>query len=250
MAATATQVPEVSTNSIARIFGVFFSPKETFISIAQRPTWLVPVLLSLVVSVALMVVFTKRVGWERITERQIALNASTEARLDALPPGQKAQQMRIIAAVTEGVAISIAVAGPFLFTLMFAAIFLGLFKLGYGVQIDLKTSMGVVAYAYVPLILKALLGILVVSLKDPSQVDVQNYLASNPGAFLSPETARWLVVLASQIDLFAIWIVILLAMGYSVASRKKVSFVGAFAGIACLWIAYLIVITGIAAATS
>ncbi|HKQ85321.1 MAG TPA: Yip1 family protein [Candidatus Acidoferrales bacterium] len=251
MASTATQAPEESGNSIGRIWGVLFSPKATFAAIAQKPTWLAPVLLSLVVSIALVTVFTNRVGWQRFTERQIALNPSAQARMDQLSPEQRATQIAIVTKITEFATIGIAVTGPFLFTLIFAAIFLGLFKLGYGAQVNLKTSMGVVAYAFVPRILYALVGILVIFLKDPSQVDLQNLLASNPGALLSPETtARWLVVLATQIDFFTFWVMILLAMGYHAANPKKVSTAGAFAGIAGLWLIWVIVIVGFTAAVS
>ena len=42
--ATLQQAPEApeKVNSFGRIVGVIFSPKETFESIARRPTWLVP----------------------------------------------------------------------------------------------------------------------------------------------------------------------------------------------------------------
>jgi preprotein translocase subunit SecG len=170
--------------------------------------------------------------------------------MDQMSPEQRQQFLSLQVKIAEPIGFVSAVVGPFLFTLIFAAIFLGLFKLVYGAQIDLKTSMGIVAYASVPRILYALIGILVVFLKDPSQVDLQNLLASNPGAFLSSETARWIVVLATQIDFFTFWVIILLALGYSTASSKKVSFAGAFAGIVGLWLAWVIVLVGFTAAVS
>jgi Yip1 domain len=250
MASTATQAPEAPGNSISRIFGVLFSPKETFASIGQRPTWLAPVLLWLVVSIALIAVFTNRVGWQRFTERQIAMNPSAESRMDQLSADQRATQIAFATKFTEGIGIASAVVAPFLLTLILAAIFLGLFKLAYGANIDLKTSMAVVAYAFVPLILSALIGILVIFLKDPAQVDLQNLLASNPGALMPTETARWLVVLLTRIDFFAFWVMILLALGYSQASRKKVSFGGALAGVFGLWAAWVIVVVAFTAAFS
>jgi hypothetical protein len=250
MASTTIQAPGASGNSITRIGGVLFSPKETFVSIAQRPTWLAPVILSLIVGIGLITVFTNRVGWARFMERQDEANPAAAQRMDQMSPEQRQQFLSLQVKIAEPIGFVSAVVGPFLFTLIFAAIFLGLFKLVYGVQIDLKTSMGIVAYASVPRILYALIGILVVFLKDPSQVDLQNLLASNPGAFLSSETARWLVVLATQIDFFTFWVIILLALGYSTASSKKVSFAGAFAGIVGLWLAWVIVLVGFTAAVS
>ena len=250
MAATATQVPEVSTNSIARIFGVFFSPKETFTSIARRPNWIVPVLLSCVVAVGLFYVFGNRVGWQRAVERNIQENPITARQMDQLSPQQRQQSVNLQVKIFPYAFYGGAVVGSFLFTLIFAALFLGLFKLGFGAQVDLNTSMGIVAYSFVPRILKALVAIPVILLKDPSQVDIQNFLASNPGAFMSSETARWLVVLATQFDFFTIWVIVLLALGYHVASPKKISFVGALMAIVCLWAAYIIVVVGFTAAFS
>ena len=92
MATTATQLPsapQASDNSISRIFGVFFSPKETFESIARRPTWLAPVLLSCVVALSLFIVFGNRVGWQRAVERNIQTNPMTARQMDQLSPEQR-----------------------------------------------------------------------------------------------------------------------------------------------------------------
>ena len=251
MSSTATQAPEADGNSISRIWNVLFSPKATFASIAQKPTWLAPVILSCFVALISVGALTYRVGWPQIIDKQIQKNPTAAARIDQMPPEQRQQILNTYVKFFEPFGFVSAAAAPFLFTLIFAAVFLALFKLGYGAQIDLKTSMGVVAYAFVPRILYALVGILVIFLKDPSQIDIQNLLASNPGALLSPETtARWLMVLATQIDFFTFWVMILLAMGYHAANPKKISTGSAFAGIAGLWLIWVIVLVGFTAAFS
>lgn len=251
MASTATQVPETSGNSISRIWGALFSPKATFASIAQKPTWLAPIILSCLVAIALMAVFGSRVGWQRAVERNIQNNPITARQMDQMSPEQRQQSINVQVKIFPYIFYASAVAGPFIFTLILAAILLGLFNLGFGARVDLKRSMGIVAYAFVPRILYALLGILVIFLKDPSQVDIQNLLASNPGALLSHETtARWLMVLATQIDFFTFWIMILLAMGFHAANPKKISTGSAFAGIAGLWLVWIIVLVGFTAAVS
>jgi hypothetical protein len=182
--------------------------------------------------------------------RQNETNAAMAQRLDQMSPEQRQQTLNLQVKIAEPIGFVSAIAGPFLFTMILAAIFLGLFKLVYGAQVDFKTSMGIVAYAAMPRVLYALVGILVIFLKDPTQVDLQNLLASNPGALMSSETARWIVVLATQFDFFTIWIILLLALGYSAAAPKKISFGGAFAGIVGLWLAWVIVLVGFTAAFS
>ncbi len=250
MASTAIQ-PQATDNSISRIWGALFTPKATFTLIARKPTWLAPILLSCIVVIALMTVFGSRVGWQRAVERNIQNNPITARQMDQMSPEQRQQSINVQVKIFPYVFYASAIAGPFIFTLILAAIFLGLFKLGFGANIDLKLSMGIVAYAFVPRILYALLGILVIFLKDPSQVDIQNMLASNPGALLSAETtARWLIVLATQIDFFTFWIMILLAMGFHAANPKKISTGSAFAGIVGLWLIWVIVLVGFTAAFS
>jgi hypothetical protein len=250
MATTAAQLPQESSNSFSRLVGVFFSPGQTFASIAKRPTWLLPVVLSAIVATGLFYVFGAKVGWQRAVERNIATNPITSRQMDQLSPEQRQASINLQVKIFPYAFYGGAIVGSFLFTLIFAAIFLGIFKLGYGVQFDLKTSMGVVAYAFVPRILKVLLGILVIFLKDPSQVDITNFLASNPGALMSPDSARWLITLATQFDFFTFWVMVLLAIGYHSISPKKISVMSAFLGIFGLWIAYVIVVVGFTAALS
>jgi hypothetical protein len=250
MSSVAAQTPEASSNSISRIFGVLFGPKDTFAAIAQRPTWLAPVLLGVIIGLALITVFTNRVGWAVYMQHQNSTNAAMAQRLEQMSPEQRQQTLNLQVKIAEPVGFALAVVGPFLFTAFLAAIFLGLFNLVYGAGVGFKTSMAIVAYAFVPRMIYSLLGIFVIFLKDPTQVDLQNLIASNPGALMSTETARWMVVLATQFDVFTIWIIILLAMGYHAANPKKVSTGGAIAGIVGLWLFWVIVITGITALTS
>ncbi len=57
-ATTPSQAATGSDNSFARIFGALFSPKPTFASIVQRPTWVVPVILGCILFIAVVFIFT------------------------------------------------------------------------------------------------------------------------------------------------------------------------------------------------
>jgi hypothetical protein len=56
----------------------------------------------------------------------------------------------------------------------------------------------------------------------------------NVGAYLNPDSPAALRALGTSIDLFSLWILVLLAIGVSAAGRK-VSFGKAFTGIFALW---------------
>ncbi|MBZ5501261.1 MAG: YIP1 family protein [Acidobacteriia bacterium] len=252
MASTANppaEAPE-SGNSISRIFGAIFSPRPTFASIARRPTWLVPLLLLTVVSTGAVATLGHTMGWRALLEQQIQKNPSAQRRIEQLTPEQRQQmveqQMKIIP-ITVYVG---GIVGSAITLVTLAAVFLGVFNLVSGVPMGFKTSLSIVAYAYTPRLIYGLLAIPILFLKDPSTVDPQNMVASNPAVFLADGAAGWLATLLGSLDLFSIWVVLLLSVGYSAVNPKKLSFGKAFGVIFGVWLVYVLVRVGIAAAFS
>jgi predicted permease len=66
-----TPEPAPQVSSISRIFGVIFSPKPTFESIAQQPTWILPLILFSLLSIVTVFIFGQRVGWRGFIERRL-----------------------------------------------------------------------------------------------------------------------------------------------------------------------------------
>jgi hypothetical protein len=248
--ASATPVPSANApgrdNSISRIFGALFSPKATFNSIARRPTWLLQTLLLCVLGLTAGIVFDHRGGWPSYLERQL----ETSARYQQASAEQQRQALRMQLKYGPPIADTEFFLIPFLAVLIVAAVFLGLFKGLGGAQFGFKTSLGIVAYAWAPGLISALLAILVVSVRDPATVDVQNIVASSAAAFLPSGSPRWMVALLGSLDLFSFWFMILMAMGYSAAAPKKFSFGKAFAWILCVWVFWVVVKVGLTAAFS
>jgi hypothetical protein len=245
--APAVQAPEPeSVSSIGRIFGVFFSPKATFESIARRPTWLLPIVLLCLLSLGVVASFSQRGGWPSYFRKQV----ENSSRFQQMPPDQ--QQRVFEAQVKWGprVAYVQVIVVPFVVAVVLAAIFLGMFNLVGGAQLGFKTSLAIVTHSFLPSVISGFLGILVILLKDPSTVDLQNLVASNVGAFLPGEAPRWQIALLGSLDLFSFWIMILLAMGYRAAAPKKLSLGTALVSIFGLWLVYVLAKTGIVAAIS
>jgi hypothetical protein len=248
MASTAippAEVPE-SGNSISRIFGALFSPKPTFESIARRPTWIAPLIVITLISLGVVGLFSHRVGWRSFFEKQTA----TSTRMQQMPPEQQQRVLEAQLKYGPPVAYAQVVIASFVGTLIIAAVFLGVFNGLNGAQLSFKTSLGIVAHAWMPGLISGLLGILVILLKDPSTVDLQNLLASNAGAFLSSDSPKWMVALLGSVDLFSFWIMILMAMGFRAAAPKKLSFGTAFVSVFAMWVLYVLVKVGLTAAFS
>jgi hypothetical protein len=242
------QTPESveGSNSFSRIFGVLFSPKTTFESIARRPTWLLPLVLLCIAESAIVGVYGHRVGWRSLIEKQLANNS----QFQALAPAEQESRIQIALKYTPTIAYTEVILGPFLVAVILAGVFWLIFNMAVGAKIGFRLSLAVVCYALVPGIFLSLVGVLILYLKDPSTVDLQHLIASNAGAFVSSDSSKWLVALLSSVDLFVFWEMILLAFGFSAAAPKKVSFGGAFAWIFVLWLLVVMIRVGFAAAFS
>lgn len=245
-----TTVPPIdapkSDNSITRIFGAIASPKGTFESIVRRPTWLAPLILICLVQIGVTATFTRRVGWHDFFERQMERSSRTQQ----MTAEQRERALEVQMKVGPAIVYAGAILAPFVGALIVGAIFLGVFNLLAGLNLEFKTSLGIVSYAWVPAIIAGLLGIVVLFIKDPSTVDLQNLLASNPGALLADNPPRWLAALMGSLDVFSFWTMLLMAAGYGAVNPKKVSFGKAFAWILCVWAVYVILKVGVAAAFS
>lgn len=236
--------PAGSDNSFARIFGALFSPKPTFASIVQRPTWIVPVALGCVLFIAVVYIFTARGGWPSMIEKQDA----ESPRMQQLTPEkrQNAMEQQLLWAPRVGYAEGVVL--PPLVALIVAAVLLGIFNLSGATQTNFKTSLAIVAFAWTPWLIHGLLSILILFLKDISTVDLQNLVASNPGAFLADDSSKWLVALLSSIDIFSIWTLFLLAIGFSATNPKKLSVSKAFVMAAAGWLVFVLIKVGLTAA--
>jgi hypothetical protein len=247
-AATPTPVPATTDNSFSRIFGVLFAPKRTFESIVRRPTWILPLVLLALFSVAVIFVFGQRVGWRAFMIRQDQQSARAQKQMEAMTPEQRESMLDTQTKVAPIFAYVGVVLGPFIIAVVVAAVFMLAFNLIGGAKIGFAPSLAIIAHSLVPGIIAALLGILILFLKDPSTVDLEHLVASNPGAFLSGDSPKWLLTLLTSFDLFIFWQVILMAVGFSVADPKKISFGKAFATVLAVWLIYIALKVGLAAA--
>jgi len=248
MSDVAVQVPEAPerVNSFGRILGALFSPKATFESIARRPTWFAPIVVLTVLSLVVIGWFGHRVGWRSFFEKQM----QNSSRVQQMTPEQQEQVLQMQVKYGPPFVYAIGAVSPTIVFLIEAAVLLGLFNGLAGAALNFKTSLAVVAYAASPSVIRGLLGILVVLLKDPATVDLQNLVASNASIFLSNDAAKWLMALARSIDIFIFWPLVLMAVGYHCAAPKKLSTGAAFAWIFAVYAIIVLATVGLTAAFS
>ena len=213
----------------ARLGGIFFSPGKAFADIARRPRWWVPLILIAILSTIYLNAFTQRVGWDSVIRPAIESNQATQS--------MTAQQREQLIITYEGFYKYVgylSVVGTLFSVFIVAVILMFLFDTMMSAGVGLKRMMAIVAYGILPLVIQTALSMVVLFLKDPEEFNLRNPLMFNIGAYMSADSPAALRALGSSIDLFSLWILVLLAIGVSAAGRK-VSFGKAFTGIFSLW---------------
>ena len=252
MASPVTPSPEAAppVGSIGRIFGAIFSPKPTFESIAQRPTWILPLVLISILSIVTIFIFSQRVGWRSFMIRQDQQNSRLQKQMDQMTPEQRDKMLDQQTKIAPIFGYVFGVLGIFIVAVIIATVLMVAFNMMIGGGIGFTTSLGIVTHSWVPGIIGGLLGILVLFLKDPSTIDLQHLVAANAGAFLSDDAPKWQEALLSSFDLFTFWSMILMGIGYSAANPKKISFGKALGTIVVVWAVYVVCKVGLTAAFS
>ena len=139
------------------------------------------------------------------------------------------------------------VVGVALGALVIAVVLMGLMNWLGGAGVSFRQAFSVTSYAFLPSAISSILALVVMLLKNPEDFDLQNPLPANLGAFLSPQdTPKWLHALASSFDLFSFWLMLLLALGFSVASGKKLKFGKALTLILVPWALVVLIKMGVA----
>ncbi|MBI3484771.1 MAG: hypothetical protein HY012_06420 [Acidobacteria bacterium] len=231
------QAPQAKLSAMQRIIGVFTSPGETFADIARAPSWVIPVVLLTVLSLVVCAVMMKRVDWNDFLEKQM----SKSARFEQLSSEQKAQQLSIASKIIPYQVYGIGLLGSIAGAAIIGGVYLGAFNLFLSAGIKFKTAFGITAHAMLVGLVSSPLLIIVMFLKPFGDVDPEHLLASNVGEFLSSETPKWLLKLTGSLDIFSIWMLALLAIGFAAANPRKISKGGAFGVVFGVWAVFVLV---------
>ncbi len=237
-AAAPTPAPQ-AVSAAARVIGTFFSPVPTFQSIAARPGFLLPLALWIAASLLVSAFILPRMDYEGMTRARLekAGQSIPEDRIQA----QVAMQKRIAPKIT----IAIGALAPVIITLLVTLVFWASFK-AFGWDFSFRQGIGVTSHAFLPGVLGALILIPVLSSKET--IDPQNMsdlLRSNLGFLVERKASPALHSLLGSLDLFAIWTMVLLTIGYAAAARVSRKAAGSI--VVALWALYILGKAGLAA---
>lgn len=204
---------------VERVVDTFVAPTRTFTDIRRSASWWLPWLLGAIIGCGLVFVVDKKVGMEKVSENRLALTPKQAAKLDQLSPDQRASQLALAAKFTRYVGYSFPVFNLLLVAIL-AGVLMGTFNFGFGAELKFAQCYAISMYAFLPGVIKALLAMLIVVATGGESFTFENPVASNLGGLVDPSSS-FLYAIASSIDVFNIWILVLTAIGYSCLTKVK-----------------------------
>jgi hypothetical protein len=209
--------PEAKISPFGRIVGILFSPKPTYEDIARKPNWLLPVILTTVLSLIAVAVLNQKVNWPAYIRDQMDKNP----RAAQLSAEQKQQQVEFWTKLTVYITWASGALGPIIAAVIIGGILMGSYNLLAGAGVGFSHAMAIVAHAGLVGIVQVPIFVLVVLLKDPTTIEPNNILATNLAAFLPEGAPKVLEALGKNIDIFVLWSTLLMAIGFAAANPKK-----------------------------
>ncbi len=231
-------------NHFGRIVGVFFNPKETLADVAQRPSWLFPIIVLTVFSICVSVLMNQKIDWDSYIRTQAERSPRFEQLSEEQKQGALGPQVKIAYYVTYAAGVL----GPGIFALILTLVYWGAFNGMAGAGLRFGQAYGIVAHASMPSAIASILILVTLGLRPYGESTPENMLASSLFTFLPGDASRWLQSLGGSVELFWIWTMILFAIGFSAANPKKVSFGKGLTFVVSIWILYVAVKVGFAAA--
>lgn len=230
---TTVQTETAPNNFFSRLIGVYFSPGETFAEIGRSPGFLVPLLVLMLVGGTGAYLLIERVtvpkffgqGFEQAVAKGQMPQEQANQQLEAMT--SRAPMIKggfFISGLVQWGIIPLIVAGVF-----------KLISMVLGKENQFKPVFTVTVYAMLAIaLLSTLIFVITLYLKPVDEIDLQNLGTTNLGALLSifidkDSLPKFIMALARWIDIFAIWMIALLSIGYAAVTRKLKTSTAAFA---------------------
>jgi hypothetical protein len=207
-----------------RLGGVYSSPGEAFKEIGRSPGIWVPIMVLVAISLLAAYYMTLKIDVGSLATEQL----QRAVEQGNMSKEQMEQQMAVISKFAGMQIIVFGAIGNLLVALAIAGVFKLISSL-ISAENRFKAVFAVTVYTLIAVsIVQSAAMILVLVFKDPGDITatgISSILASNLGALLSSllgEDAlpKFLMRLLSFADIFAIWMIALLSIGYAAVSHK------------------------------
>jgi hypothetical protein len=228
---------EPKPNPWQRIAGVFFSPGETFESIARRPDFVVPLIVLCVISLLVGIVFAPRVDF------------GAPAREAMEEKGAPPEQIEQVSKMSNMFGKIISYTGPITTAIVLAvlaAIFLLAFRI-MGGEGNYKQAFAITTYAWYIQTLRSVIMAIVLLIRGglTGAQELETLVRSNPAFLVDMKSNPVLFSLLTNLDVFTLWWLFVTIIGFAAMSRFSKAKAAAI--VICLWIVKVIGAAGVAA---
>ncbi len=215
--AIAVETPGLS--QIQRVTNTFVAPSKTFEDIRDKNrSWWLPFVISIFVSYLFFALVTVKVGWPQVVDNMMNADQKTQERLAQAPPEARASAVKMTLMITEG-AVYAAPVIAILSALLASLVLWGTINFVFGGKSKFWHVVCVWFFAGLPGTVKLLLGSVMLFVAAPEAFNLKNFAPTNLGAFLPPDTNKFLMVIATKVDLVDIWGLIVLSIGLAIVAR-------------------------------
>jgi Yip1-like protein len=206
-----------------RLIGVYFSPGETFHEIGRAPRLLMPIIALVVLTLVGSSIVSSKMPWESILEQQVQRQIDSSKVTPEQGELQKEQMRKVAPFLKIATPLFITV-----YSIILALILAGVAKLVslmFAFENNFKSLFSVAVYSVLAVsIISSILFIVLLFIKPVEDFDWENPLSSNLAALLSltgmESAPGFLKTFFSYIDVFFIWKLVLLAIGFAAVSKK------------------------------
>ena len=232
-------------SSWGRLFGVLVAPGETFRSIAEKPTWLPPLLLLILLGAIVGFEVQMRTDPEEMVREQLEM-----IKVD-VPQEQVDKMIEDAESRTTAAKAGLAALGVVLQAVVYAVVAV-LFWIGFrlfGSEMDYLRSLATTLHGYMPFAVASLLNLPVMLSRESltfEEATQGGVLVSSLKALAPEDASPATEALLGSLDLFTIWTLVLLTIGYKAVA--KVSTAVASGIVILFWLVYVVGKVGIAAA--
>ena len=225
-------------NSFQRIAGVLFAPAETFRDIARRPDILTPLIVLVVISFIVTAMIIPRMDFEAAFREQMSSQNRNMSDADLERAAKMGSAFGKVMAWTGpiwGILIWVIIAGVLLMAHRL-----------FGGEGNFKQAFSTVLYSWIPLTINGIVtGIVAVARGEVDPTSMQTLVKSNPAFLVDMKENPIVFAALSSLDLFTIWTLILLIIGFSTLSR--LSRAKSAVIVISLWLVTVVVKLGFAA---
>jgi hypothetical protein len=247
--ASATPIPQDSQplSQVERVVNTFIEPSKTFNDIKRNRSWWLPFVILAVLGYIFCFAAVQHVGWESLTTNVLKSQPRNAERLDKATPAEAAQMLSVTKGFMEGFMV-----GSPVVVLLVNALYALLLWCGFAFVLGGTTTYGemfaVSIFAWLPSALNSVIATVTAFVSDPQSFNLNLPSPANLGYFLGPDAAPWLKSLGASLDVFSIWTLVLAGFGGALVAKVKPA--KGVVMVFIVWILYVLVKTGIAAAMS